>query len=116
MESANREEAERALDKAKKAFKNGDIDSAYKFVLKSLKLCSTQEGKGLFINLFYVLPLHNLSDLLVHFEKNKGKVNNHETCHKKISSDNKSGEKLQSDDVSGCKHDYTPEQVEAVQR
>ena len=52
MESANREEAERALDKAKNAFKNGDVNSAYKFALKSLKLCSTKEGKGLFGNFF----------------------------------------------------------------
>lgn len=104
MESANREEAERALDKAKNAFKNGDVNSAYKFALKSLKLCSTKEGK----------------DFLDRIEKNKGKDNDnsHGTSHKKkISSDN-SGEKLQSDDDmnNSSKHDYTPEQVEAVQR
>ena len=60
------------------------------------------------------------SDFLDRIEKNKGKDNDnsHGTSHKKkISSDN-SGEKLQSDDDmnNSSKHDYTPEQVEAVQR
>lgn len=46
MESANRDEAERCLEKARLALKSGKIDYAYKLALKSLRLCSTPEGIG----------------------------------------------------------------------
>lgn len=46
MESANKEEAKRCLNKAKDAFQSGNVSYAKKLTQKSLKLCATQEARG----------------------------------------------------------------------
>lgn len=43
---ANKSEAERCLEIAKKALKDGDLNKARRFANKSLKLCSTQQAEG----------------------------------------------------------------------
>ena len=46
MESANKGEARRCLEKAKQAFNRGEIKVAERLVSKSLRLCSSEEAKG----------------------------------------------------------------------
>lgn len=46
MEAANREEAKKCLKKARDGLKSGEINYAKKWVLKSLKLCTSQEATG----------------------------------------------------------------------
>ena len=46
MESANREEAKRCLEKAEYAFRSGNLPYAKRLVVKSIKLCSSMEAEG----------------------------------------------------------------------
>lgn len=46
MDTANKSEAERCLELAKKARDNGDVGKARRMAEKSLRLCSTQKAKG----------------------------------------------------------------------
>ena len=46
METANKSEAERCLELAKKARDSGDVEKARRMAEKSLRLCYTQKAKG----------------------------------------------------------------------
>lgn len=46
METANKSEAERCLELAKKARDSGDVEKARRMAEKSLRLCSTQKANG----------------------------------------------------------------------
>ena len=46
MESANKDEALRCLEKAKTALADGDIEKAKRLTDKSLRLCATHQAKG----------------------------------------------------------------------
>jgi hypothetical protein len=46
MESANKVEAERCIERAMCALQSGKTDYARKLALKSLRLCNTPEGIG----------------------------------------------------------------------
>ena len=57
MESANREEAKRCLNKARHALYSGVVTEAERLAKKSLRLCSTKEAEGIF--------MHRWSDRLI---------------------------------------------------
>jgi len=46
MEAANRDEAEKCLQKAKSALKRGSSIEAEKLARKSFKLCPSEEARG----------------------------------------------------------------------
>lgn len=52
METANKSEAERCLGLAKKARNSGDVEKARRLAEKSIRLCSTQQAKGMSYVLF----------------------------------------------------------------
>lgn len=58
MESANKEEAKRCLQKAVAALKGGDIQYARKLASKSYRLCPTDEAQGLMTKILsHIHPL-----------------------------------------------------------
>lgn len=105
METANKSEAERCLELAKKARDSGDVEKARRMAEKSLRLCSTQKAKD-FIN---ELDNFQASDGVEGNEEERGGEGVRR--RRRGSESGAEGAPEEEEEM-----DYTPEQREAVKR